>query len=675
MDVLLVNVGGCLDTDPETERVLSAKGHRLEHARFDVAKPGTIREILSEKPKDFRPDAILCWSIDYTGVPPDIEEAEARTIVQINDFHLAYSVLRPHLRRFDTIWTDQLGVAILRQGGFESFIDSPLYAYAARDIDFELPEKDLDVVFVGGLNHAVHQERSLWLRRLARLGRRRKVLIAGSIFGPEYLRTLARGKILFNHCVRHEMNMRCFEGPVVGSLTLIERENLEAPRYFPDGEAAVYYGVDDFEEKIEHYLAHPEERRRIAENARRIALDLKRRQVLLLLEQIEGLPPVDRRRRRWADPSPERRLVAETRNAIYAFRPEVEARCEESLKEALAVRPSDAEALGSLAFTRLVSAGRLEGTAKVQAIRSALDCLRQARAGNPRHLPTLLSLGNLCSDLRSDAEAREAFEACREAALREDLREEDLEGPCYPVLFEYFRMARERILLNRIGDPPACRREQRLLFRLRACEALGTLALRAERPEEAMARFAEAFECSEKLEDPLPYLFLHLAQAAWLLGDSEAALAYGERFDQLAPFELGFWEVQVQRFLGARRFGEAVRKAEEYAAVATAFTPAKERLGTFLELLESARVNGTGWAAWERAAAMSREGKLAEAEEAFREAWKRLPGCPPLALDFGGLLLGLSRREEARSFLEFAKTDPACEGEARAMERSATGVS
>jgi hypothetical protein len=61
------------------------------------------------------------------------------------------------------------------------------------------PHRDIDVLFVGNLNPAVQPERLPWLMRLARLGKRRRVVIQSGVFGDAYRKLLSRARIVFNH--------------------------------------------------------------------------------------------------------------------------------------------------------------------------------------------------------------------------------------------------------------------------------------------------------------------------------------------------------------------------------------------------------------------------------------------------------------------------------------------
>ena len=62
--------------------------------------------------------------------------------------------------------------------------------------------------------------------------------------------------------------MRAFEAAAAGALLFQEAGNREVPGIFAEERECVYYGDEDLEERLEHFLDHEDERRAIAEAAR-----------------------------------------------------------------------------------------------------------------------------------------------------------------------------------------------------------------------------------------------------------------------------------------------------------------------------------------------------------------------------------------------------------------------
>ena len=68
---------------------------------------------------------------------------------------------------------------------------------------------------------------------------------------------------------RNHTASRTFQIPAIGGFLLHERNEV-VTRYFREGVEAEFFGsADELLEKCRHYLAHPEERRRVAEAGRR----------------------------------------------------------------------------------------------------------------------------------------------------------------------------------------------------------------------------------------------------------------------------------------------------------------------------------------------------------------------------------------------------------------------
>jgi hypothetical protein len=90
--------------------------------------------------------------------------------------------------------------------------------------------------------------------------------VRGSALGDQMLRVLSGATIALNvhgDFMRHGGNMRLFEAAGVGAFQLAD--DLPAVReWFPAGTIATFSGLDDLVAQVQHYLAHPDERDRIA---------------------------------------------------------------------------------------------------------------------------------------------------------------------------------------------------------------------------------------------------------------------------------------------------------------------------------------------------------------------------------------------------------------------------
>src|SRR5207245_4134244 len=82
--------------------------------------------------------------------------------------------------------------------------------------------RDVDVLFVGDLQPAVHGERLPWLARLAKFCPKRRVVIARGVRGEAYRDLLRRAKVVFNRSARGEANLRVGEACSQGAMPLRE---------------------------------------------------------------------------------------------------------------------------------------------------------------------------------------------------------------------------------------------------------------------------------------------------------------------------------------------------------------------------------------------------------------------------------------------------------------------
>src|SRR5581483_5821122 len=143
-------------------------------------------------------------------------------------------------------------------------------------------------------------ERLTWVRRLARLAGRHRVLITTGVYGEAYARLLRRARIVFNRSYRGEMNMRAYEAAAAGSLLFVERGNQETAEVFTDRVHCVFYG-EDLEALVDHYLAHEPERAAIARAGHeRVQDETAARHLARLLEYLRDLPARSPGRRRFA---------------------------------------------------------------------------------------------------------------------------------------------------------------------------------------------------------------------------------------------------------------------------------------------------------------------------------------------------------------------------------------
>ncbi len=254
----------------------------LDAARYEVCcvrygrnggPPTTIAEMQALCPPGWKPDVYYHASLGYFPIPTDIETFDGLTVAGVSDWDRGGRAIWNGAGFFDLIVSEQNACALLQAAGHENALFARFWGVGA-DLHRVLPDvqKDIDVLFVGALNPGVWGERNRWLDRLARLSDKYWIVIASGHHGEDYVRLLNRAKIVFNRSNRGETNQRAYEAAACGALVFNEVENAEAQEIFVDRVHCVYYSADNFEALLDYYLAHAEERARIAEAGRQRAV-------------------------------------------------------------------------------------------------------------------------------------------------------------------------------------------------------------------------------------------------------------------------------------------------------------------------------------------------------------------------------------------------------------------
>lgn len=239
------------------------------YPQFPYHKGMTFDEILARCPQGWKPEVYIHWSPEYNPIPIGIEKAGCLTVGVFGDWNLGGQTIHTMGGAFDLLVADRGGCELLRNAGFTEVIHGLLWAQDPA-LHRILPtcERDVDILMIGNFNHAVQQERALWLARVARLTERHNVVLTSGLYGEDYVRMMNRAKIVFNRSIRGELNMRAYEAPACGAMLFYERGNAEVDCVFQDRKHCVLYGDDNLEELLDYYLA-PEnqaERERITQN-------------------------------------------------------------------------------------------------------------------------------------------------------------------------------------------------------------------------------------------------------------------------------------------------------------------------------------------------------------------------------------------------------------------------
>jgi tetratricopeptide (TPR) repeat protein len=271
MNVLVMGSPFWAANYPETPWV-SPAGHEVRTlavagtgcANYVFAPSETAREAIARIQTSWPVDLLYCVTPEHFPPPLAVEACPVKTAAVISDWNLHQPTLEHNLARFDIVFCDRPGVNTLRVKGAALHHAEPIYSHVPavhypRDVD-----RDIDVLFLGNLNHAIHRARGRVLEEIARLSDRYRVVIHGGLPPEEYATMLSRARIAINYGVRHEMNLRCFEAVACGAMLMIEANNEETAEWLTPGEAAVFYEEDQVAEMVTQYLEDETARARIA---------------------------------------------------------------------------------------------------------------------------------------------------------------------------------------------------------------------------------------------------------------------------------------------------------------------------------------------------------------------------------------------------------------------------
>ena len=224
---------------------------------FDPIKE-SANAVLNRIRREWDPDLMLCWTPEIYPPPLGIELIDLPTAALVSDWHIHYPTLETNLSRFDVVLCDKPGVRILGTSDVNAHHVTPLYSQITS-IHYPHPvTRDIDLLYLGSLNAAAHPRRARFLHRLSQLSDQYRVGIASGIVQEAYAHLLSRARIVFNHTVRGELNLRVFEALACGATLFLEAENEEARNWFTDGVDVVFYTEENLEAKIQQVLNQPD---------------------------------------------------------------------------------------------------------------------------------------------------------------------------------------------------------------------------------------------------------------------------------------------------------------------------------------------------------------------------------------------------------------------------------
>ncbi len=411
-----------------------------------LAAGDTWESLCARLPDGWRPD-FLVLDLHYTTVPIALWSAPVPIIGLAADWNLLWHYYRHCLRRCDLVLTDTPGVAVLGREGIAEVEPANLFGCAPEFLTYPYPPgpRSIDVLFVGNLHGSVQRARLPWLGRLARLGRRWRVVIRTGVFGDAYRDLLGRARVVFNHSIRGECNLRAFEAAAAGALLFQEEGNLEVPAYFRPGEEYVPFTPDKLEAQLTHYLENEDERERVAEAARkRVGQYSFTRFWEGQLEIIQrAWPQLQERAAGRAQEIPEEHWPLRVWQALATSMP-LDTSVLPHLEARVLDAPTSASVWNALGLLR-ASIGENCGR--------SIAAFREAWATEPRHVPAGLNLAEALARAGRSAEAAEQVRTVLGALETLPAGEvEGLDEGHFPPHFDDFRVEWERAAWLHAGD-------------------------------------------------------------------------------------------------------------------------------------------------------------------------------------------------------------------------------
>jgi hypothetical protein len=116
----------------------------------------TAHDVVGRIRREWAPDLLLCWMPEIHPPPPGIEESPIPTVALVSDWNVFYPILNINLSRYDVVLCDTPGTVALESDQVSPTHLFPLYSQITPIHRPYGQPKDIDVVFVGNLNHASH---------------------------------------------------------------------------------------------------------------------------------------------------------------------------------------------------------------------------------------------------------------------------------------------------------------------------------------------------------------------------------------------------------------------------------------------------------------------------------------------------------------------------------------
>ena len=222
-----------------------------------------LRNVLKRLPGGWTPDLFL-WvdSGNYFSLE-GMENLPCLKVAYFIDSHLELARHLEMAKAFDVVFVAQRAyLPDFEKAGCRHVHWLPLACDPEIHRPHDLPKR-YDVGFVGSLTPYNPRRKEL----LERLKQHVPVHVT-RCFLEDMARVFSQSKIVFNQCIRNDLNMRVFEALACGSLLLTDEADGLSELFQDRKHLVVYRDERELVALAKHYLEHPEEREAIAQAGR-----------------------------------------------------------------------------------------------------------------------------------------------------------------------------------------------------------------------------------------------------------------------------------------------------------------------------------------------------------------------------------------------------------------------
>ena len=223
-----------------------------------------LESLYHQTPLELRPDCFLWIESVYGHFPRNIDKLPCPRVCYLIDSHINLTWHLEWAKQFDLVFIAQREYGpSFQAAGVQNVHWLPLGCdpeiHGQKGIG-----KEYEVGFVGSIVEG--HPRSALLEKI----KAQYDLHVQRCFWTEMAEVFSRSKIVFNNCVRHDLNMRVFEAMASGSFLLTDDSGVASGQaeLFTAGEDLGVYDATTLVDQVGYYLKNEEERERIAQSGR-----------------------------------------------------------------------------------------------------------------------------------------------------------------------------------------------------------------------------------------------------------------------------------------------------------------------------------------------------------------------------------------------------------------------